>query len=96
MSVSISNVEIERFIEENGDDLKRSFAGVVASNNISCFISFHSLIRERYAKYSFMISNKNRSDKGGTQWWSILDPHPKKEMFLFDSFGLMGVQNFII
>ena len=29
-------------------------------------------------------------------WWKILDLHPKKEIFLFDSFGLKGLKSFTI
>ena len=28
--------------------------------------------------------------------WSVLDLPPRKEIFLFDSFGLLGLKNFII
>ena len=34
--------------------------------------------------------NTDRSDKKGTNWWIFLDLHPKKEIFLFDSFGFDG------
>ena len=40
--------------------------------------------------------NTDRSDKAGTHWWSFLDLHPKKEIFLFDSYGFVGFQKFII
>ena len=43
-----------------------------------------------------MISNNNRWDKSGTHWRSMLDLQSKKEMFLFDSSGLMGLQNLIM
>ena len=28
-------------------------------------------------------------------WWSFLDLHPKKEVFLFDSFDFKGFKKFI-
>ena len=40
--------------------------------------------------------NTDRSNKSGTHWWSFLDLHPKKEVFLFDSFGFKGFKEFII
>ena len=40
--------------------------------------------------------NTDRSDKKGTHWWSFLDLHPRKEFFLFDSFGFQGFKEFII
>ena len=40
--------------------------------------------------------NTDRSNKSGTHWWSFLDLHPKKEIFLFDSFGFEGFKQFIM
>lgn len=36
--------------------------------------------------FPFIIMNTNQSNKKGTHWWSFLDLHPKKEIFLSDSF----------
>ena len=47
-------------------------------------------------RYPFIIMNTDRSDKKGTHWWSFLDLHPRKEIFLFDSFGFEGFKEFII
>ena len=38
----------------------------------------------------------DRSDKKGTHYWSFLDLHPKKVIFLFDSFGFEGFKEFIL
>ena len=46
--------------------------------------------------YPFIIMNTDRSDKKGTHWWSFLNLHPRKEIFLFDSFGFEGFKEFII
>ena len=40
--------------------------------------------------------NTDRSDKKGTHWWSFLNLHLRKEIFLFDSFGFEGFKEFII
>ena len=40
--------------------------------------------------------NTDRSNKKGTHWWSFLNLHPRKEIFLFDSFGFEGFIEFII
>ena len=40
--------------------------------------------------------NTDRSDRPGTHWWSFLDLHQKKDIFLFDSFGFEGLKKFII
>lgn len=44
------------------------------------------MIRERKdAKCPFIISNTDRTDRLDTQWWSILDIHPKRETFFFEN-----------
>ena len=94
----ISNEAIEDFFEKvNDEDLKNNFIGVFPSNFINKFISYHSIIKDRSkVKYPFIIMNTDRSDRAGTHWWSFLDLHPKKEIFLFDSFGFEGLKKFII
>ena len=94
----ISNEAIEDFFEKvNDEDLKNNFIGVFPSNYINRFISYHSIMKDRSkAKYPFIIMNTDRSDRAGTHWWSFLDLHQKKEIFLFDSFGFEGFKKFII
>ena len=98
MAGGISNKAIDDFFEKiNDEDLKNNFFGVFPSNYINKFISYHSIIKERSkVKYPFIIMNTDRSDRVGTHWWSFLDLHPKKEIFLFDSFGFEGLKKFII
>ena len=50
-------------------------------------------MKNEQMKYGFLISNIDRSDKPGTHWCSILDIHPRKAVFLFDSFGILGIKN---
>ena len=47
-------------------------------------------------RYPFIISNTDRSDKGGSYWWSILNVLPKNELLFFDSFGISGMKRFIV
>ena len=54
------------------------------------------MLTEFDAQYPFIILNTERSDKNGMHWWSFLDLHPKKEIFLFDSFGFEGFKEFIL
>ena len=97
MSGGISNEEVIKFFENVEDnDIRENFVGVFPSNHINKFISFHKLVKETDKKYPFIIMNTDRSDKAGTHWWSFLDLHPKKEIFLFDSFGFEGFSKFII
>ena len=95
---SISNEAIEDFFEKvNDEDLKNNFIGVFPSNFINKFISYHSIIKDRSKiKYPFIIMNTDRSNRAGTHWWSFLDLHQKKEIFLFDRFGFEGFKKFII
>ena len=57
MSLVISNVEIEKFIEKSSDNLKQNFTGIFASDHLNRFISFHNLIKEKNTRCSFMIVN---------------------------------------
>ena len=94
----ISNEAIDDFFEKVKDDnLKNNFIGVYPSNFINKFISHHSIIKNKpKVKYPFIIMNTDRSDRSGTHWWSFLDLHQKKDIFLFDSFGFEGLKKFII
>ena len=47
-------------------------------------------------KYPFIVSNTNRSDKNGTQWWSVLNISPKSELFVFYYFAIDGMRHFIV
>ena len=94
----ISNEAIDDFFEKIKDNnLKNNFIGVFPSNSINKFISHHSIIKNKpKVKYPFIIMNTDRSDRNGTHWWSFLDLHQKKDIFLFDSFGFEGLKKFII
>ena len=46
--------------------------------------------------YPFTILNTDRSTQPGTHWWSILNIHPNKQLFLSDSYGFTGFKTFII
>ena len=52
--------------------------------------------QKRKGKYLFIIANTDSAGKSGIHWWSILDIEPKTDTFLFASFGLDGLQHFII
>ena len=92
----ISNETIVKFFEnETDDDLTNNFVGVFPSNYVTKFISFHEMMIEKN-RYPFIIMNTDRSDKNGTHWWSFLDLHERKEIFLFDSFGFEGFKEFVI
>ena len=43
-----------------------------------------------------VIINTDRSDKKGTHWWTFLNLHPRKEIFIFERFSFKGFQEFVI
>ena len=93
----ISNIDITKFFSnKENEDLKKSFMGVYSSNNFTRYINFHDVINERNTTYQFAIFNTDRNNKAVTQWWSFLDIHPKRNLFLFDSFGFTGFKTSII
>ena len=92
----IWNETIVKFFEnETDDDLTSNFVGVFPSNYVTKLIYFNKMMIEKN-RYLFIIMNTDRSDKNGTHWWSFLDLHKRKEIFLFDSFGFEGFKEFII
>ena len=92
----ISNETIVTFFEsETDDDLEKNFVGVFPSNYVTRFISFHEMMIEKN-RYPFIIMNADQINKNGMHWWSFLDLHLRKEIFLFDSFGFEGFKEFII
>ena len=69
---------------------------VVPSNYMNKFINHVAMISGKKGKYPFIIATTDSSGKSGTHWWSTLDIEPKTDIFFFDSFGLDGLQHFII
>ena len=92
----ISNFVIEKAINEIDDDLKANFVGVFPSNHTFKFLNFTHLIKEKLASYPFMIMNTDRSGQEGDHWWSLLELYSKEQIFLFDSFGFIGLKEFIV
>ena len=80
MSKGKSNIEIEKLFKKiNSDDLNENFLGVYPSDKINKFIMFEKMMPRK--KYSFLVSNTDRSDQGGTHWGSIMNISPKSELF---------------
>ena len=93
--VSISNVDIENFFENQDEDIKRNFMGVYSSNSITKFINYSKIMKGKDSVYLFVIFNTDGSNKPGTHWWSFLNIEPQSEHFLFDSEGFQGFKYFI-
>ena len=95
MSKGKSNIEIEKLFKKiNSDDLNENFLGVYPSDKINKFIMFEKMMPRK--KYSFLVSNTDRSDQGRTHWGSIMNISPKSELFFFDSHGIEGMNHFIV
>ena len=92
----ISNFTIKKLINEIDGDLKQNFVGVFPSNDTFRFFKFKHLIREKKAPYPFMIMNTDRSNNEGEHWWSLLEISTEEQIFLFDSFGFVGLKEFIV
>ena len=60
------------------------------------FINHAAILSEKNGEYPFVIANTDSSSKPGTHWWSILDIEPKTDIFIFDSFGIDGLKQFMI
>ena len=91
---AITNSEIEKFFDdETNVDSKRNFMSVYPSDSITKYINFYAIIKEKRAKYPFMILNTDRENRPGTHCWSFLDFHSKRDLLLFDSFGFLGLNS---
>ena len=88
-TAGISNVTIEEFIEEEDDNFKNNFVGVFSSNRTTTFLNFMKMVKRKGGYCPFVILNIDRSNLG-IHWWSILNIHPKKQLFLFNSYGFTG------
>ena len=93
----ISNFQIEEaFKNINDEDVDDNFVGAFPSNHTNKFIDPVSMISQKIEKYPFVVANTDSSSKCGRHWWNVLDIEPKTDIFIFDSFGVDGLKNFII
>ena len=82
MSKSIYNIATEKLFKEiNNYDLNENFFGVYPFDKVNEFIIFERMMPGK--KYSFLISNMERSDQGRTHWWSIMNILPKIKPFFW-------------
>ena len=72
-----------------------NFIGVFPSNYMNRITDHVPIISDK-GKYPFIIANTDSSDKPGVHWCIILDIEPKTDIFFFDSFGLDGLNHFIV
>ena len=85
----ISNFEIERIFKmADNNELEQNFVGVFLSNKMDKFFNITRMMKGK--KYPFLIANTDRSDKTGSDWWSILDIDGKKDFLLFQKLYTAG------
>ena len=97
MDKGLSNFQINKFFkDEENEEIKKHYMGVYSMDKITRYISFYEIIKKKNGKYPFAIFNTDEPDKPGTRWWSFMDIHPQKNLFLFDSFGIEGFKFFIV
>ena len=92
----ISNFTIEKFVNEIVDELKNNFIGVFPSNRTVKFLKITEMVKNNKTKYPFMIMNTDKAGQKGTHWWSFLEISSKERIILFDSYGYVGLKEFII
>ena len=76
--------------------LKEMWLVFSPSNKINKSINIHELMKCYNMKYHFWISNTDKSNQPWTQWLSIWGIYPKNVIFLFDSFEVLDLKNFVI
>ena len=93
----VTTIERESFFSSNGSTLESQFVGVFpADEEEKNVLKFSENIKQKKAKYPFIIAGTSPASKSGTHWWLFLDMEQKDTLFLFDSLGSYGPLNFIV
>ena len=79
-----------------GKNISNNFVCVFPANRKSRLTDLSNQMRAKIAQYLYMITNNYAEDKHGTQWWSFLDTKKKNTLFLFNSFGTIGLLGFLV
>ena len=91
----IDNVQIENFVKKSGDNISKNFLGVLPADEENRFNNVSIELKEKGAKYPFMVANTESADKDGRHWWSFLDIDGGDSQF-FCSFGTEGLLGTIV
>ena len=70
--------------------------GAYSMDSITRHINFYEIIKRKNGKYPFATFNTDKHDKPETHWWSFMDIHPPKNLFLFDGLRIVGFKFFIV
>ena len=64
----IDRVQIENFIKKSGDNISENFVGVFPADETNRFNDLSTGIKNKGAKYPFMIVHTDPADKDGWYW----------------------------
>ena len=78
----IESVQFENFIKTSGENISKKFMGVFPADEKNRFNDISIEIKNKRAKYSFMIVNTDSAGKDGWHLWSFLDIDGKDSLFL--------------
>ena len=73
----ISNVDTEKFFENQDKDIKQNFVSVIRQTLSQ---NYSKIMKEKGSIYPFAIFYTDRSNKPGTQRWSFLNIEPKSQL----------------
>ena len=90
----VSNLELQCFFKNNGENLSNNFVGVFPADAKKEFIN--EIQHNDKAKYSFMVANTDPYKKRGVHWWSFLDTDERDNLFFLNSFGIYRLLKFIV
>ena len=92
----ISSEEINLFVAGR-PAMKRNFCGTYAIDQLVMdFVSCATRIEDgKTAKLPFAVVNTDPIAESGTHWISFVHLQDQRSFFLFDSFGLLGFEQFV-
>ena len=99
MMSGLSAREIEKFIRKHGGkDMSKEFLGIYAANELKDIDinKFRKKINDGSHNVPFCITNTDPIEKAGQHWISIHNICPDNNCFLFDSYGEIGFNHFIV
>ena len=95
MNKGSTNFQIDKFFQnEENEEIKKNYVGAYSMDSLTSYINFSEIIKRKNSKYPFAIFNTDNHNQSGTHWWSFMDIHPKKILFLFDGLGIEGFKFF--
>ena len=74
----MTNAEIKKYTNKEGDDLKKKLVGVFSSDYVNKFMQCDVLMKQKQSPYPFIIMNTETAVEEGEHWWSFLYLDPPK------------------